>query len=70
MFRLARPVCCEHPSAMAKEKQEDQEAIVAQLLEAARKLPPGPERHAALKHVGSLRAKLLAAKQEQPPPAK
>jgi hypothetical protein len=56
---------------MAKrEKQEDQEAIVAQLLEAVRKLPPGPERHAALKHVGSLRAKLFVARQKQPRPAK
>jgi hypothetical protein len=46
---------------------QDLEDMVAKLLESARKLPPGPERHALLKQIGVFRARLdaVAAKREQ-----
>ena len=48
-------------------KHQDLEDKAAKLLEAARKLLPGPERYDALKEIGRLRAKLddLARKRKQ-----
>ena len=45
----------------------DLEEMAAKLLESARKLPPGPERHDLLKEIGILRARVaaIAAKREQ-----
>jgi hypothetical protein len=46
---------------------QDLEEMAAELLESARKLPRGPERHELLKDIGRLRARVaaLAAKREQ-----
>jgi hypothetical protein len=46
---------------------KDLEVLAAQLLESARKLPPGPDRHDLLKQIGTFRIKLaaIAAKREQ-----
>jgi hypothetical protein len=39
---------------------EDLEDMAAKLLETARKLPPGLDRHDLLKQIGTFRAKLVA----------
>jgi hypothetical protein len=46
---------------------KDLEDMAAKLLESARKLPPGPDRHDLLKQIGTFRIKLaaIAAKREQ-----
>jgi hypothetical protein len=46
---------------------QDLEDMAAKLLETARKLPPGPERQALLKQIGTLRTRLdaIAAKRKQ-----
>jgi hypothetical protein len=44
------------------EKHLSLEEIAATLLEAARKLSPGQDRHEALKKIGSLRARIAALK--------
>jgi hypothetical protein len=51
---------------------EDLKEMVAQLLEAARKLPAGKMRHEALKEIGRLRIRLdaLAERLTRPPPGK
>jgi hypothetical protein len=38
----------------------DLEKMAAKLLESARKLPPGPERHELLKEIGTYRARIAA----------
>jgi hypothetical protein len=47
---------------------QDLEDMLAKLLEAARQLPPGTERHAILKQIGRFRARLdmIAAKRNTP----
>jgi hypothetical protein len=51
---------------------KDLEDVATKLLESARKLPPGPDRHDLLKQIGTFRIKLaaIAAKREQSQPAK
>ena len=46
---------------------KDLEDMAAKLLESARKLPPGPDRHDLLKQIETFRIKLagIAAKREQ-----
>jgi hypothetical protein len=46
---------------------KDLEDMATKLLESARKLPPGPDRHDLLKQIGTFRIKLAAfvAKREQ-----
>jgi len=39
-------------------KLQDLEEIAAKLLEAARKLPPGQDRHNALREIGRFRARI------------
>jgi hypothetical protein len=39
---------------------QDLEEMAAKLLEAARKLPPGPSRHETLKEIGRFRARISA----------
>ena len=39
---------------------QDLEEMAAKLLEAARKLPPGPSRHETLKEIGRFRARIVA----------
>ena len=41
-------------------KAQDLEEIAAKLLETARKLPPGQDRHNALQEVGRFRARIAA----------
>jgi hypothetical protein len=50
----------------------DLEEMAGKLLESARKLPPGPERHEFLRELGLFRARIAAfiAKKEQLQPAK
>jgi hypothetical protein len=50
----------------------DMEKTIAELLEAARKLPPGDARQNALKEIGRLRARLddLSARSQEPQSAK
>jgi hypothetical protein len=45
----------------------DLEDMLAKLLEAARRLPPGTERHAILEQIGTFRVRLsaIAAKRQQ-----
>jgi hypothetical protein len=45
----------------------DLQEMAARLLESARKLPPGQERHELLKEIGTLRARVVAiiVKREQ-----
>jgi hypothetical protein len=40
------------------EMQDDLEEIAAKLLQAARKLPPGSERHGILKEIGTFRVRI------------
>jgi hypothetical protein len=40
------------------EMQDDLEEIAAKLLQAARKLPPGSERHGILKEIGKFRVRI------------
>jgi hypothetical protein len=44
---------------------KDLEVVAANLLETARKIPPGPERYDVLKQIGKLRIKLDALVSEQ-----
>jgi hypothetical protein len=46
---------------------QDLEDMAVKLLETARKLPPGPERHALLKQISTFRTKLavIAARRKQ-----
>ena len=44
---------------------DDLEKMLAKLLEDARKLPPGQERHELLKEIGHLRVKLDALKKRK-----
>jgi hypothetical protein len=48
----------------AKEMQELEE-IATKLLETARKLPPGFERHDVLKEIGKLRARIAALRRRE-----
>jgi hypothetical protein len=52
---------------MRGDTMKDLEDMAAKLLESARKLPPGLDRHDLLKQIGTFRIKLaaIAAKREQ-----
>jgi hypothetical protein len=41
---------------------QELEAMAAELLKTARKLPPGPVRHDLLKEIGKYRARIIALK--------
>jgi hypothetical protein len=41
---------------------QELEAMAAELLKTARKLPPGPARHDLLKEIGKFRARIIALK--------
>jgi hypothetical protein len=43
-------------------EMQDLETIAAKLLEIARNLPPGPERHSILKEIGKFRVQITALK--------
>jgi hypothetical protein len=43
-----------------KEVPRDLEEIAAKLLQAARKLPPGPDRQSIVKEIGKFRARIAA----------
>jgi hypothetical protein len=46
-------------------KIQQLEVTATELLEAARKLPPGPTRHESLKEIGKFRARISALRQSQ-----
>jgi hypothetical protein len=43
-------------------EMQELEAMAAELLKTARKLPPGPVRHDLLKEIGKFRARIIALK--------
>ena len=45
-------------------EMQELEAMAAELLKTARKLPPGPVRHDLLKEIGKFRARIIALKGE------
>ena len=49
-------------------KAQDLEEIAAKLLETARKLPPGQDRHNELQEVGRFRAQIAALQRANLPP--
>ena len=53
-------------------EMQELEAMAAELLKTARKLPPGPVRHDLLKEIGKFRARIIALKakgSDRPRPA-
>jgi hypothetical protein len=50
------------PNDRALTEMQDLEEIATKLLETARKLPPGSERHSFLKEIGQIRLRLSALK--------
>jgi hypothetical protein len=55
---MAKPI----PNDRALTEMQDLEEMVTGLLETARRLPPGSERHDALKEIGTFRVRIAALK--------
>jgi hypothetical protein len=53
------------PIKSAERRMQDLEAMAAKLLETARKVPPGPERHDILKEIRKFRARIIALKAKE-----
>jgi hypothetical protein len=54
-----------HTKADVKRDIQRLDETAKELLEAARKLPPGPARHDSLKEVGRFRARIIALRQSR-----
>jgi hypothetical protein len=55
---------------MREARLQELHEMAAKLLATAGALPPGPDRHNALREIGRLRAQVVSLQADLPPPAK